>query len=125
MDRKRTFIPVYTSKGDTEAYLVYPYLYNSRGDWIGFVTREREVYSVYGQYVGWLSDDPRVLRKRSYSFDKPRVTPPPKPRRLSVPALGPLAPMMPELTYDVVDILLDDPDQLPTLDHGEQKKDLD
>ena len=125
MDNRRTFIPVYSSKGDTEAYLVYPYLYNSRGEWIGFVTREREVYSVYGQYVGWLSDDPRVLRKRTYSYDKPKLIPPPRPERLHVPALGPLAPMMPELTYDVIDILLDDPARLPTLDQGEQKKDLD
>ena len=46
-------------------------------------------------------------------------------RRLNVPALGPLAPMMAELTYDVVDILLDDPDKLPTLDSGEQKEDMD
>ena len=125
MQTERTFIPVYSSKGDTDAYLVYPYLYDSRGEWIGFVTRERDVYSVYGQYVGWLSDDPRVLRKRTYSFNKPKITPPPNPGRLSVPALGPLAPMMPELTYDVVDILLDEPDKLPSLDSGEYKADLD
>ena len=125
MQTERTFIPVYSSKGDTEAYLVYPYLYDSRGEWIGFVTRDREVYSVYGQYVGWLSDDPRVLRKRTYSFSKPKISPPPNPGRLSVPSLGPLAPMMPELTYDVVDILLDEPDKLPTLDSGEYKADLD
>ncbi|MBN2043965.1 MAG: hypothetical protein JW757_02995 [Anaerolineales bacterium] len=125
MKKNKTLIPVYSSKGDTEAYLQYPYLFNCQGDWIGFVTRDREVYSVYGQYVGWLSNDPRILRKRSYSYDKPKITPPPKPKKLVVPALGPLAPLMAELTYDVVDILQEWPDQLPTLDHGEHKKDLD
>jgi hypothetical protein len=31
-------IPIYTSKGDAEAFLLYPYLFNRSGDWIGFVT---------------------------------------------------------------------------------------
>ena len=118
-------ISIFTSSGETGAYLVYPYLFNTQGEWIGFVTPRREVYSVYGQYVGWLSDDPRVLGKRSYSFDKPRLKVPPKPTKFLVPASGPFAPLMPELSYAVVDILLEEPEMLPTLDHGGQKEDLD
>ena len=43
-------IPIYTSKGDAEAFLLYPYLFNRSGDWIGFVTPKREVYSVLGKF---------------------------------------------------------------------------
>jgi hypothetical protein len=120
-----TYIPIYSSRGDTEAYLVYPYLFNQRGEWIGFVTRGREVYSVYGNYVGWLSNEPRILRKRSYSFDKPKLPVPLAPKNIRVPALGPLAPMMPELGFDTIDVLQEEPDKLPSLDSGEQKQDLD
>ncbi len=125
MDNQNTYIPIYTSRGDTAAYLVYPYLYNYRGEWIGFVTREREVYSVYGQYAGWLSDDPRILCKRSYPFDKPKQAPPKQPDKIRTPAMGPLAPLMAELGFDVLDVLMDDPDRLPSVDRGEFKQDLD
>ncbi len=57
-------IPVYNSKGDAEAFLEYPYLFNRNGEWVGFVTQKREVYSVLGYYVGFLTNDPRILRKR-------------------------------------------------------------
>jgi hypothetical protein len=125
MDNQNTYIPIYNSKGDTEAYLVYPNLFNRSGEWIGFVTREREVYSVYGQYVGWLSDDPRILCTRSYPYDKPKKKSPQQPEKIRTPSLGPLAPMMPELGFDVLDVLQDDPDRLPSLDRGEFKQDLD
>ena len=55
-----TLIPIYTSKGDAEAFLDYPYLYNRTGDWIGWVTSKRDVYSVLGHYVGYLTNDPRI-----------------------------------------------------------------
>ena len=60
-------VPLYTSNGDVAAYLSYPHIYNPLGEWIGFCTREREVYSVLGNYVGYLSDDQRILRQRSSS----------------------------------------------------------
>ena len=41
-------IPIYTSRGDAEAFLDYPYLFNRIGDWIGWVTPKRDVYSVLG-----------------------------------------------------------------------------
>ena len=38
MGNSRTgLIPIYTTKGDAEASLAYPYLYNRNGDWVGFV----------------------------------------------------------------------------------------
>ena len=62
-----TIIPIYTTKGDAEAFLVYPYIFNRNGDWIGFVTPQREIYSVIGDYVGTLTNDPRIVRKRAPS----------------------------------------------------------
>lgn len=125
MDRIHRPVPIYTTAGDLEAYLVYPNIYNVTGEWIGFVTLDREVYSVHGEYVGWISDDPRILRKRTYSFDKPRLAPPPQPARLMVPSGGPLAPMMSELTFDTIDVLQEEPERLPTVDAGEFREDMD
>src|SRR6266511_2009852 len=70
---QRSLIPVYTTKGDAEAFLSYPYLFNHNGEWIGWVTPSREVYSVLGQYVGTLTSDPRIVRKRATNTLKPRL----------------------------------------------------
>lgn len=124
MDRRKT-IPIYTTRGDIGALMVYPYLFNAQGEWVGFITASKEVYSVLGHYVGYLGEGPRILRKRVYSFDKPRLTPLPAPPVLRVPNTLPLAPLMPELPFSVIDVLEDAPDQLPTLDAGELRQDLD
>src|SRR5512140_674206 len=114
-------IPIYTSRGDADAFLVYPYLFNRSGDWIGFVTPKREVYSVLGNYVGTLTNDPRIVGKRATSTFKPRLKPPPKPQRATLPATVPLPPMMAELSYSQIDILLDAPERLHTVDSGESR----
>lgn len=118
-------IPIYTSKGDVEAFLSYPYIFNRTGDWIGWVTPKREVYSVLGYYVGYITDDPRILRKRATSTLKPRLTPPPPPERIRLPASVPLAPMMSELTYSLVDVLMEEAERLHTVETGEFRQDLD
>jgi hypothetical protein len=122
---KHNLIPVYTSKGDVEAFLAYPYLFNQNGDWIGWVTPKREVYSVIGYYVGTLTKDPRILRKRATNTLKPRLQPPPAPKRIYPPATVPLAPLMAELTHSLIDVLLDEPERLHTMDTGEYRDDLD
>lgn len=120
-----SMIPIYSSRGDTEAFLVYPNIFNRNGEWIGWVTSKREVYSVLGYYVGYLSNDPRILRKRATSTLKPRLNPPPYPGRIRVPATIALAPMLSELTHSVVDVLADEPERMHTLDAGELREDLD
>lgn len=122
---RRALIPVYNSKGDAEAFLAYPYLHNRNGDWIGWVTPQRDVYSVLGYYVGYLTDEPRILRKRVTSTLKPRLQPVAAPRKISPPATVPLAPMMREITYSTVDVLLEEPERLHAIDSGEQREDLD
>ena len=122
---RRALIPIYNGKGDVDAFLAYPHLHNRVGDWIGWVTPQRDVYSVLGYYVGYLTDEPRILRKRVTSTLKPRLQPPAPPRRVSPPATVPLAPMMREITYSIIDVLLEEPERLHALDSGEQREDLD
>jgi len=125
MEKGRSSIPIYTSRGDVEAFLAYPHLFNLLGEWIGFVTPEREVYSVLGFYVGYLNSDPRILRKRVLEITKPRLEPAARPQKVYPPATFPLAPMMSELYQDTMDVLLEEPERLHTLDAGELREDLD
>jgi len=121
---QRAIIPVYTTRGDAEAFLVYPYLHNRLGEWIGWVTADRNVYSVLGFYVGELTAEPRIIRKRITATLKPRKTPPSPPQRLALPATIPLPPMMADLRFGVMDVLLDEPERLHTLDAGELRQDI-
>ena len=119
-------IPIYDSKGDANAFFEYPYVFNRNGDWIGFVTPSREVYSVLGYYVGYLTNDPRILRKRATATLRPRINvPPAPPSRRYPPATIPLAPLMSEITNSTIDVLLEEPERLHALDTGELREDLD
>ena len=118
-------IPIFSSRGEAEAFLVFPNLFNRSGEWIGWVTAQREVYSVLGNYVGFLTNDPRIVRKRSDDVTRPRQKVPPHPRRIVTPANTPLAPLMSELTHSHVDVLVEEPERLHTIDTGEFRDDLD
>ena len=118
-------IPIYTSRGEAEAFLVFPYLFNRNGEWVGWATPKREIYSVLGYYVGELTNDARIIRKRSEDTTKPRLKPPPKPGKITAPARVPLAPLMQDLTYSLIDVLQDEPELLHTLDGGEFRQDMD
>lgn len=126
MKTQNSLIPIYTSRGDLEAFLSYPYIYNRQGEWIGWVSPDRQVYSVHGHYVGWLGSGPRILRKLADDFGNQRDDiPPPGSRNISPPAQGPLAPLMPELTFGVIDVLMESPELLPSVDFGELRQDMD
>jgi hypothetical protein len=125
MSSNQTLIPIYTTLGDLGGYLRYPYIFNLVGEWIGWIKQNRDVYSVSGVYVGWLSNDPRILRRRSDGYDRPRETPPAPPDRIIPPAHAPLAPMMPELPMSVYDVLDEDQDLMPTAGFGDRVEDLD
>jgi hypothetical protein len=118
-------IPIYSSRGEVEAFLVFPYLFNKSGEWIGWVTAQREVYSVMGAYVGALTNDPRIVRQRSDRAFRPPLKAPPPPGRLNTPATIPLAPLMSDLSLSLVDVFVEDPERLHTLDSGEFREDMD
>lgn len=118
-------IPIYSSRGEVEAFLAFPYLFNRSGEWIGWVTAQREVYSVMGFYVGALTSDPRIVRKRSESDLRPHLKVTPPPGRLNIPAHLPLAPLMSDLPHSLVDVLVEEPERLHTVDSGELREDMD
>ena len=122
---QQRLIPIYASNGEAEAFLVFPYIFNRSGEWIGWVTPKREVYSVMGFYVGVLTDDPRITRKRSEDETKARLQPPPRPSKIAAPVSVPLAPMMGDLPHSLIDVLQDDSERLHTLDGGELREDMD
>jgi hypothetical protein len=117
-------LAIYTTRGDVGAFLVYPHIYSVTGEWIGFVNAKRDVYSVMGVYVGTLAQPFRVLRKRSDDFMQPKMAPPSAPTKIYPPATVPLAPMMPELGFDTVDVLYEEPERLHPLDSGELREDM-
>lgn len=122
---QQRIIPIYTSRGDAEAFLAFPYLFNRSGEWIGWITPQRDVYSVMGNFVGVLTDDPRITRKRAEDELKPRLQPPPRPKKIVTPVSVPLARMMSDLPHSLVDVLQDDSERLHTLDGGELREDMD
>lgn len=121
----RKLIAVFTTSGDVGAFLAYPYLYNRQGEWIGWITPGRRVYSVHGHYVGFLTDEPRILRKQSSGYLKPLRTPPARPEPITPPSNVPLPPMMPEAPIGTFDVLDDRPDMLPSVDFGDLREDMD
>ena len=122
---QRRIIPIYNSRGEPDAFLAFPYLFNRSGEWIGWVTPQREVYSVMGYHVGMLTNDPRIVRKRTTDSLRPHLKPPPAPGKIIPPATVPLAPLMKELTFSIIDVLAEEPERLHTLDSGELREDLD
>ena len=124
-ENQKRIIPIYASNGEADAFLIFPYLFNRTGEWIGFVTPKREVYSVTGVFVGTLTNDPRITRKRSESEMRQRLKPPPAPGKITIPTSIPLAPMMSDLPLGLIDVLQDQPERLHTVDSGELREDLD
>jgi hypothetical protein len=118
-------VVIFTTSGDTGAFLLYPHVFNRQGEWIGWVTPTRQVYSVHGHYVGWLSDEPRVLRKQSSGYLKPRLAPPSRPSAITPPATVPLPPMMPEVPIGSFDVLEESPELMPSVDFGDLRDDMD
>jgi hypothetical protein len=126
MENEGVMVPIYTTAGDVGAYLVYPYIFSDIGEWIGWISPDRFVYSTHGHYVGWLAEGPRILRKLADGYTRPRIDIiPPFTLRIKTPAMSALAPMMPELTFGEMDVLMDRPDLLPPVDFGELREDMD
>ena len=122
---QQRIIPIYASNGEAEAFLVFPYLFNRSGEWIGWVNPKREVYSVMGLYVGALSNDARIVRRRAEDETRSRVQPPRSPGKITTPPSVPLAPLMSELPHSLIDVLQEQPERLHTIDSGELREDMD
>lgn len=120
-----TQIPLYTTRGDWAALLVDGYLFNPQGEWIGWVEGDGRVFSVVGLFVGTLTRDGRIMRPRSANdATGERRHPPAPPARPSVPSRVPLAPLMGDVPFDMVEVLNDEPDLLHTLDADPAARDM-
>ena len=119
--------PIYNTRGEWVALLVEGHLYNPRGEWAGYLSKNGLVFSVSGKYVGWLSKDFRILRKKSQDQAIPASPPPPaRPAlKLRVPDHVPLPPLMADLPFDTFDVMEDEPERLHNLDEDPDAKDMD
>jgi hypothetical protein len=118
-------IPIFKSRGEVGAFLLFPYIYSTEGEWIGWVSADRGVYSVHGHYVGNLSKEPRILRKRELSGSRQRLPPPSPPPAIRLPSHTPLAPQLPEVMLNMIDVLEEAPELLPPTDYGDLREDMD
>lgn len=103
--------PIYCTDGAWVAVFQDGHLFTTDGEWVGFVIG-REVFDPQGEYLGFLSDDRRLLRKRMISEPQPRKDPPAMPERPTLPAHMPLAPLMRELPFHIIDVFEEFADQL-------------
>ena len=95
--------PIYRTDGEWVAVHHEGHIFSTAGGWLGFVDG-REVFDTGGDYLGYLSDDHRLLRRRRTDEHPPRREPPPRPPRPIIPATMPLAPLLRELPFSIVDV---------------------
>lgn len=107
---------IYTTDEEYVAFYIYPHIFNTRNEWIGFIAPSKDVHNIDGGYVGYITDESRVLRKRSGNENKPNFPPPPVPDKVKGRTSMSLPPMMSDLGYDLVDVLQDEPKLLYTRD---------
>jgi hypothetical protein len=101
---------IFDTHGDWQATKIGDFIYSSRGEYIGYI-ENTDVYKGDGEWVGRLSKDGRILRKRTERRRELHPNPPPKPPKPEkMPGRAPLPPMMAELDYGTVDVLDEDPE---------------
>ncbi|HEX3053297.1 MAG TPA: hypothetical protein VHP83_21745 [Aggregatilineaceae bacterium] len=101
---------IFDTHGDWHATKLGNYLFSSRGEYIGYLEGQ-DVYKRDGEWLGRLSKDGRILKKRSEVRHELHKNQPPEPAKpAKLPARAPLPPMMAELDFSTVDVLDEDPE---------------
>lgn len=103
--------PIYRTDGAWVGVYDEGHVFSIDGEWIGFVVG-RQVFDPNGVYLGFLSDDRRLLRKRVLQESPRRRTPPDSPERPQIPASMPLAPLLRELPFHIIDVFEEYEDEL-------------
>lgn len=106
---------LYNTAGDWQGTVIGAYIWDPRGDCIGFVEddgKTKAAYTLDGEWVGTISKDGRILRKRVGSRKPlhPRPLPRQTKRPANLPARAPLPPQNAELGFDTVDVLEEEPE---------------
>ncbi|NJO84304.1 MAG: hypothetical protein HC828_16995 [Blastochloris sp.] len=104
---------IYDTAGDWLAFKLGEYIYDLRGEYIGFTrTDMHDVYTASGEWIGNLIQDGRIVRKRNYQ--RPPLLKsselPVKPEKIRIPNRAPLPPQTADLGFSLVDVLEWDPD---------------
>ncbi|MBX3081198.1 MAG: hypothetical protein KF716_06150 [Anaerolineae bacterium] len=116
---------IYTTRGDWMATLIGTQIFDTRGEYVGYIAGpERSVYTRDGEWVGDMSKDGRILRKRAAQRRPLQEKLPPKPagKPSNLPPRAPLPPQMAELRYDTIDVLEEEEDIFKRL--SDRRKDL-
>ena len=98
---------IYTTGGDWVGTKYGIYLFDQRGDYIGFVlTDVFDVYTTSGEWIGNLWPDGRIIRKRTVGR-RPllKKLPPKPPKPTNFPSRAPLPRTPGELGFDKIDVL--------------------
>jgi hypothetical protein len=105
IDREQPFF-IFDSRGEAHALKLRDYVYDLRGEYIGYVRGgDYDVFTAGGEWIGALVPDGRIVRKRTGGrrpLDANRPAPQP---RIRVTARIPLAPMSADLGFDQIDVL--------------------
>jgi hypothetical protein len=118
---------LYTTAGDWQGTIIDGFIFDPRGDYIGWVQTADKTTALYtfdGEWVGDLYKDGRIVRKRAGKVRPLHDNPPKKPKAKpsNLPARAPLPPQTVELGYDSIDVLEEDPDVFKRV--SERRKDL-
>ena len=111
---------IYDTRGEWHATVLQWYVFDGRGDYVGFVRNESyDVYTISGEWIGQIFHDGRIVRNKN--VDRPPLLKklPPKPSRAKLP------PMNAELGFSRMDVLEWDPEIFKRLsdlvpDQGEE-----
>ena len=110
IDPEKPFF-IFDTNGEWHATLIKGCLWDAHGEYMGFMRGENhDVYTVYGEWVGNLTHDGRIIRRRvteRLPLLKIRRLPPQRPANL--PARAPLPPQHAELAHTMIDVLDWDP----------------
>lgn len=117
---------IYDTRGEWHATVLHWYIFDGRGDYIGFVRNESyDVYTSSGEWIGQILHDGRIVRNKN--VDRPPLLKklPPKPPKANLPPRAPLPPMNVELGFSRIDVLEWDPEIFKRLsdlvpDQGEE-----
>ena len=117
---------IYDTRGEWHATVLQWYVFDGRGDYVGFVRNESyDVYTISGEWIGQIFHDGRIVRNKN--VDRPPLLKklPPKPSRAKLPPTAPLPPMNAELGFSRMDVLEWDPEIFKRLsdlvpDQGEE-----